>query len=217
MADKTQFPKSSPAELSGEARRTPAAERNTGAILKVLAAHLPASGRALEIASGTGQHAAAFAQNFPAITWTPSDPAPDARRSIAAWVGEAGLENLKPPLDLDVMREHWPAALKGPFDAVLAINLVHISPWAACEGLLRGAGALLQKRGMLYLYGPYRRGGAHTADSNARFEEWLHGQNREWGVRDIGEVERAAATHGLALDAVIAMPANNFSLILRKS
>ncbi len=202
---------------SGAARSAPAAERNTSSILQVLKTHLPASGRALEIASGTGQHAAAFAQNFPAITWVPSDPSPDARRSIAAWAGEAGLENLKSPLDLDVMRDGWTASLEGSLDVVLAINLLHISPWAACEGLLRGAGALLRTQGMLYLYGPYRRGGVHTAESNARFEEWLHGQDRAWGVRDIGEVERAAAIHGLGLDEVIAMPANNFSLILRKS
>ncbi|GBE43604.1 MAG TPA: DUF938 domain-containing protein [Rhizobiales bacterium] len=213
MADKVQIPGKS----TGAARRAPAAGRNTGPILQVLKTQLPASGRALEIASGTGQHAAAFARSFPAITWIPSDPSPDARHSIAAWVEEAGLGNLEAPLDLDVMQEHWPAAAEGPFDAVLAINLIHISPWAACQGLLRGAGALLPERGMLYLYGPYRRGGAHTAGSNVRFEEWLHGQNREWGVRDVGEVERAAATHGLCLDAVIEMPANNFSLVLRKS
>lgn len=212
MADKPRISGKS----AGAARRAPAADRNTDSILQVLKTHLPASGRALEIASGTGQHAAAFAQNFPAITWIPSDPSPESRHSIAAWAGETGLENLRPPLDLDVMQEHWPPAREGPFDVVLAINLVHISPWAACLGLLRGAAELLHSRGMLFLYGPYKRDGAHTAGSNVRFEEWLRGQDPEWGVRDIGEVERAAAAHDLLLDAVIAMPANNFSLILRK-
>jgi len=212
MADKIQISGKS----TGAARRAPAADRNTAPILEVLKTQLPSSGRALEIASGTGQHAAAFAQNFPEITWVPSDPSPEARRSIAAWGAETGLENLEAPRDLDVMQEHWPGAAGGPFDILLAINLVHISPWAACAGLLRGAGELLHTGGMLFLYGPYRRNGEHTAGSNVRFEEWLHGQDPDWGVRDIGEVERAAAPYGLALDASIEMPANNFSLILRK-
>ena len=213
MADRSQLPKN----FSAAARRAPAADRNTGAILDVLKAHLPSSGRALEIASGTGQHAAAFAQNFPGLTWVPSDPASEARLSITAWAEDSNLANLEPPLDLNVMQEDWPQVAEGPFDVLLAINLVHISPWEACEGLLRGAGALLHTHAMLYLYGPYKRGGVHTADSNARFEEWLHGQDSAWGVRDIGEVEQAAGVHGLSLDRIIEMPANNFSLILRKS
>ena len=213
MADKPQI-LVTPAET---ARRAPAADRNTAAILQTLNMHLPASGQALELASGTGQHAAAFAQEFPGIIWTPSDPSEEARLSIAAWVEQAGLENLNAPRNLDVMNKHWPQAAGGPFDILVAINLVHISPWAACKGLLRGAGALLESKGMLFLYGPYKRAGAHTAESNVRFEEWLHGQDPAWGVRDIDDVERAAAAHELDLDAVIEMPANNFSLIFRKS
>lgn len=213
MADKPQMTDAS----IDAARNAPAAERNTDVILEVLRGQLPSSGRALEVASGTGQHAAAFARNFPGIDWIPSDPSAESRDSIAAWVGNTDLGNLELPLDIDVTKEHWPKAAEGPFDILLAINLVHISPWAACRGLLRGAGELLRGQGMLFLYGPYKRDGEHTADSNARFEEWLHGQDPEWGLRDIGEVECEAKSHGLSLDGIIDMPANNFSLILRKT
>lgn len=197
-------------------QHAPAAARNTGPILEVLNAQLPASGRALEIASGAGQHAVAFAQNFPDIAWQPSDPEANARASIAARRQQAGLKNLEPPLDIDVMQERWPDALERPFDALLAINLIHISPWAACAGLLSGAGELLGAGGLMFLYGPYKKDGIHTAASNVRFEAWLQAQNPEYGVRDIGDVAREAGKHGLRLDDAVAMPANNFSLILRK-
>ncbi len=170
----------------------------------------------MEIASGSGQHVAAFAKSFPGIDWTPSDPDEHARDSISAWREKAALENLAPPLDLDVTCARWQEPLEGPLDAVLAINLVHIAPWSVTLGLLRGAGELLVPGGLLYLYGPYRKDGAHTAPSNIKFEKWLKDQNEEWGVRDMGEVEHAAEKSGLHPEQAQEMPANNFSLIFRK-
>lgn len=197
-------------------QHAPAAERNTRPILDVLKQHLPEQGRVLEIASGTGQHAVAFARAFPNIEWVPSDPDISARESIAAWAEEARLPNLQPPREIDVTRPGWPKGAGGPFDVILAINLVHISPWAATLGLLKGAGRLLTPGGILYLYGAYRREGEHTSESNIRFEEWLKAQSPEYGVRDMADVEQEANAHGLALADVIEMPANNFSLIFRK-
>ncbi len=203
------------AEGTQDRRHAPSAERNTEPILAVLKQHLPASGRVLEIASGTGQHVVAFAGAFPGIEWWPSDPAADARASIAAWRHDAGLDTVRPPLDIDVTRPDWEHGLEGPFAAILAINLVHISPWPAAQGLLRGAAALLGPEGLLYLYGAYMRDGAHTAPSNIDFDAWLRGQDPRWGVRDMGDMEREAAAHGLRLTAVEPMPANNFSLVFR--
>ena len=197
-------------------RNAPAAERNTSPILDVLKAHLPASGHALEVASGMGQHAATFARRFPDIVWQPSDPDIEARASIAAWAEQAGVHNLLPPLDIDVTHPGWHEAVEPPLTAIIAINLMHISPWAVTEGLLRGAGLLLAPGGVLYLYGPYTVGGEHTAQSNVRFEEWLKSLSPEYGVRDMADVEREANTHGLTLSDVVDMPANNFSLVFRK-
>ncbi len=197
-------------------QHAPSATRNSAVILEVLKKHLPETGRALEIASGSGQHAAAFAITFPGIDWFPSDPDERARDSITVWSEDAGAENLNPPLDIDVTRALWHGEVEGPFNALLAINMVHIAPWAVTVGLLRGAGELLVRDGLLYLYGPYRRDGAHTAQSNVKFDEWLKGQNEAWGVRDMSEVERQAELSGLLLGEVIDMPANNFSLIFRK-
>ena len=194
----------------------PAAARNTGPIVDVLRGVVPEAGRALEIASGTGQHAAAFAMAFPGIEWQPSDQDPAARDSIAARVEETGLGNLRRPLDIDVMRARWVDAAGGEPDLIVCINMIHISPWAACEGLMEGAGMLLREGGLLYLYGPYRRDGAHTAPSNADFDESLRSRDPAWGVRDMGEVAAVAAASGMTLESMVAMPANNFSLIFRK-
>ena len=207
----------------GEETRTvrkqyaPAAARNAGPIVDVLRGCLPETGRALEIASGTGQHAAAFAGAFPGIVWHPSDPDGAARDSIAAWVEERALDNLRPPLNIDVMRAGWADATGGEFDVIVCINMVHISPWAACEGLMDGAGTLLAKGGLLYLYGPYRRGGEVLAPSNVAFDQSLRSHNPDWGIRDRDEVETVAAERGLVLTQVIEMPANNHSLIFRKT
>ncbi len=193
-----------------------AAARNTVPILDVLGAILPETGRALEIASGTGQHAAAFAGAFPGIGWQPSDRDAAARNSIAAWVVESGLGNLLPPVDIDVMNAGWPDTVAGELDLIVCINMIHISPWEACEGLMDGAGKLLREGGLLYLYGPYKRDGGHTAPSNAAFDESLRGRNPAWGIRDMGDVEAAAGGRGMALENTVAMPANNFSVIFRK-
>lgn len=220
MNDKPHSPYLVAASEETRARRkhhAEAAARNTVPILEVLHGILPAGGRALEIASGTGQHSAAFAEAFPGIDWQPSDPAMEARDSIAAWGAESGLANLRPPLEIDVMQTGWQNGVAGPLDLIVCINMIHIAPWAACLGLMEGAGALLRAGGILYLYGPYKRGGEHTASSNAAFDESLRGRNPAWGVLDMGDVSAAAEAHGMSLEASIAMPANNFSVIFRKA
>jgi len=198
------------------AQCAPASERNRGPILAVLRRFLPPQGLVLEIASGTGQHAAAFAAAFPKLSWQPSDPSQAARASIAAWKDETGLANLRPPLDIDVCRLDWDLEITEPVCAVLCINMIHIAPWAACEGLLRGAGRLLAEGGVLYLYGPYRRDNAHTAPSNAEFDRALRAENPAWGVRDLETVVAQAGANGLILTEIVPMPANNFSLIFTR-
>ncbi len=195
-------------------RFAPAAARNRDAIAEVLARILPAEGLVLEVASGTGEHVVWFAEHFPDLVWQPSDPSPAARRSIAAWTDHAGRDNIRPPLDLSADGIDWPIAAA---DAVLCINMVHISPWAATEGLLTGAVRLLPPGGPLYLYGPYKRDGAHTAPSNADFDESLRARDPDWGVRDMETVIAAAESAGLIFEEAVPMPANNFSLILRRA
>ncbi len=191
-----------------------AAERNRDPILAVLSRVLPAAGTVLEVASGTGQHAAYFAPRLPRLVWQPSDPDPEMRASIAAWVAGTGAGNLKPPLDLDVLSPSWPVESAA---VVVAINMIHIAPWAACEGLLAGAGRLLDGGGILYLYGPFHVDGRATAPSNADFDDSLRRRNPEWGVRDVGDVVAAAAAHGLELSETVDMPANNMSVVLRRA
>ncbi|MEZ4366226.1 MAG: DUF938 domain-containing protein [Kofleriaceae bacterium] len=192
-------------------RHSPAAERNRAPILEVLRRVLPTHGRVLELASGSGQHAVAFASALPGITWQPSDPDADARASIAAWRAEAALPNLAAPLDLDVTAPAWPV---DPVDAVVAVNLVHISPWAATEALFAGAARVLRPGGVVVLYGPYRIDG-DTAPSNLAFDADLRARDPAWGVRELREVVAAADGCGLALAEVIAMPANNHVVVLR--
>lgn len=194
----------------------PAADRNTAPILDVLRDAVTPTGRALEIASGTGQHVTAFAAAFPEILWQPSDPDSGARVSVDAWVADSGLPNLAPALALDVTAERWDGALEPGLDLMVCINMIHISPWAACEGLLRGAGRLLRADGLLYLYGPYKQDGSHTAPSNEAFDESLQARNPQWGVRDLADVTAAAAEQGLSLDRTVEMPANNFSVLLQR-
>jgi SAM-dependent methyltransferase len=206
-----------PFELSGEgesARRSaPHVARNAGPIAGILADVLPERGLVLEIASGTGEHALHFARAFPRLLWQPSDPAPAALRSIEAWRADAGLFNLLPAVSLDARAAEWPIAAA---DAVLAINMVHISPWSATAGLMRGAGRLLAPGAPLYLYGAYRRAGIETAPSNAAFDANLKARDPEWGLRDLDDVAAEAARHGFALERVVEMPANNLSVIFRK-
>jgi hypothetical protein len=194
-------------------RVAPAAERNRLAIAEVLQEVLPPSGLILEIASGSGQHATFFAQTFPALTWQPSDVDPDARASIAAYRSEGGLPNLQAPLRLDASEADWPIARA---DAVVCINMIHISPWAACLGLLRGAARVLPPAGPLVLYGPFSIDGDFIADSNIAFDQRLRAENPLWGVRELRDVQRAAADEGLRLDRCVPRPANNHVVVFRR-
>ncbi|HVL58649.1 MAG TPA: DUF938 domain-containing protein [Burkholderiaceae bacterium] len=191
-------------------RCAPAAERNKQPILQVLRDVLPPAGLVLEVGSGTGQHAVHFAAELPQLRWQPSDPDPAARDSIRQWIADAGAANVEPPLELDVRREPWPLARA---DAVVAINVIHIAPWEAAKSLIAGAARILPPGGVLFLYGPYRRGGAHTAPSNAAFDAQLRAQDPRWGVRDLEDVEALAAASDLSLDRIVEMPANNLSVV----
>jgi uncharacterized protein DUF938 len=196
-----------------DARRSaPATERNREPIFDVLARVLPAAGLVLEVASGTGEHAVFFAARLPQLAWQPTDLDAGNRASIAAWRERAALPNLRAPLALDATATDWPVERA---DAVVCINMIHIAPWAACAGLLRGAERVLPPGAPLVLYGPYRRGGRHTAPSNEAFDRGLRAQDAAWGVRDLDEVTRVAGDHGLGLDEIVAMPSNNLSVIFR--
>ena len=195
-------------------RSAPAAERNRGPIADILRGLLPAKGLVLEVASGTGEHALHFAREFPHLLWQPSDPEPVSLRSIEAWRSESGLFNLLPPVALDARAADWPVKAA---DAIVCINMVHISPWSATAGLMRGAARLLQPGAPLYLYGPYRQAGVETAPSNEAFDADLRARNPEWGLRGVEQVADEAARHALALERVVPMPANNLSLLFRKA
>jgi SAM-dependent methyltransferase len=194
-------------------RSAPHVARNAEPIAAVLAELLPERGLVLEIASGTGEHALHFARAFPALAWQPSDPDPLALASIAAWREEAALPNLLPPLRLDAAAAAWPIDAA---DAILCINMVHISPWAATEGVMHGAARLLVPGAALILYGPYRRANAPTAPSNEAFDQSLKGRNPQWGLRILEDVQAEAAKNGLAFDRLFEMPANNLMLAFRK-
>jgi hypothetical protein len=198
----------------GDQRRVaPATARNRDPILEVLRRELPPRGTVLEIASGSGEHVVHFAAALPALIFRPSDPEPSARASIDAWSAASGVINVLPAIALDAAAPAWPIASA---DAVLCINMVHIAPWAATLGLVAGAARILPGGGLLYLYGPYKRGGFHTAPSNEAFDENLRGQDPQWGIRDLEAVAAAAAEAGFAAPTVVEMPANNLSLILRR-
>ena len=189
---------------------SPAALRNRDPILDILKSVLPDSGIVLEIASGSGEHIVHFAAAMPELIWQPSDPSEAARASIAAWLAAERAANILPPLDVDASTHDWPVAAA---DAVLAINMVHISPWAPTLGLLAGAARLLPAGGPLFLYGPYMRGAEPMAASNIAFDADLKARNPEWGIRDLDAVAAAADTLGLSLDRVVEMPANNLSVV----
>ena len=198
---------------SADARTAPAVARNRDAILTVLRRVLPPKGIVLEIASGTGEHAVHFALALPDLTWQPSDPDESARKSITAHRERAELPNLLPPLELDASKDKWPLARA---DAIVAINMIHITPWAATEGLMAGAGRILLPGGIVYLYGPYKEKGQHTAPSNALFDADLTARNAEWGVRNLDDVRALASKHKFDFVERASMPANNLSVVFRK-
>lgn len=195
-------------------RFAPAAARNREPILAVLKRYLPSQGLVLEIASGTGEHATFFAQSCdPRLVFQPTDPDPMARSSINAWTSTLGLTNVRPAIALDAVSENWPITAA---NAVININMIHISPWAATEGLVRGAARILPAGGVMYLYGPYRMGGRHTAPSNETFDADLRSRNAEWGVRDVEAVADLAIANGFDAPMIEQMPANNLSVLFRR-
>jgi SAM-dependent methyltransferase len=191
----------------------PAPERNKVPILEVLQRALPSQGRLLEVASGSGQHAAYFARALPGWTWLPSDIDPRNLASITAYVAEAELPNLEPPRALDVLSDDWQV---GELDALFNANMIHIAPWECCAGLMRGAGRNLRPGGVLVLYGPFRIGGDHTAPSNREFDLDLRRRDPRWGVRDLETVVELAAAAGLRHRETIAMPANNQCVVFER-
>ena len=191
----------------------PAAARNREPIADVLAQELPASGKVLEVASGTGEHVIHFAARFPHLQWQPSDPDAKARSSIAAWVAESGLGNVAPPLAIDAAAAEWPVHQA---DAIVCINMVHISPVSASEGLLRAAGRLLRQGAPLVFYGPWIEPGVETVASNLAFDASLKARDPAWGLRDTAWMDALAAAQGFVRTRRVAMPANNIMLVYRK-
>ncbi len=196
------------------AELSPAVARNRDPILAVLRQVLPATGTVLEIASGSGEHAAYFAANLPGITWQPSDQDAEYLASVAAHREMARLPNLLAPLVLDVTAVPWPIARA---DAVVCCNMIHIAPWSAAEALMAGAGRVLGSGGVLYLYGPYREADVPAAPSNEAFDRSLRSRNLAWGLRDAGDVVALAARNGLNFVERVAMPSNKLSQVCRKN
>jgi SAM-dependent methyltransferase len=190
----------------------PAADRNKQPLLQQLQRLLPPQGIALEIASGTGQHIAWFAQGLPEWTWLSSDRQEDFRASIAAWT--QGLANVRPPLALDVL-ESWPEL--PPLDAVYCANMLHIAPWPTCEGLMRGAARVLKPEGLLLTYGPYQQADVATAPGNVAFDADLRARNPAWGLRSVEALAEVAREVGLRLRERVGMPANNLLLVFGRA
>ncbi len=191
----------------------PATLRNRAPIIDVLRTILPSDGLVIEVASGSGEHVVAFARAFPQLIWQPSDISDAALGSIRAWTREAGADNVRPPVRLDALDRPWPVESA---DAIVCINMVHISPWEATEGLMAEAARILPPGAPLYLYGPFRRTGEAFAPSNQAFDADLRLRNPDWGVRELDEVTALASAAGLDLDRIVEMPANNLSVIYRR-
>ena len=197
------------------ARAAPSTARNRDPILLVLKPRLPAAGLVLEVASGFGEHAVYNAAALPGLQWQPTDWDAASLPGIEAWRAHAALPNLLPPLQLDAAcPDSWPLERA---DVVVNINMIHISPWAATEGLMIGAGRILPPGGLLFLYGPYIEAEAKTAPSNLAFDQSLRSRDPAWGIRHLDQVKALAATQGLALAERIAMPANNLALFFRRT
>jgi SAM-dependent methyltransferase len=203
---------------TGDARQfSPSAARNSGPIRDVLAGILPDDGIVLEIGSGTGEHVTGLAKAFPSLVWLPSDPDPTSRTSIEAWIAAEGVANVRAPATIDVREALWGVEGDAPFAAMISLNMIHIAPWQAALGLVAGAGRLLRPQGILYLYGPFMMGGAHTAPSNAAFDADLKLRDPSWGVRDVDDLAAEATSRGLELRNIVQMPANNLSLVFVKT
>jgi len=194
----------------------PATQRNRKPILEILLRVLPPEGNILEVASGTGEHAVFFAPHLAPRCWIPSDRDPQLRASTAAWRNYFQVTNLQLPLDIDATQSRWAIEDEAiEIQALVNINMIHIAPWSACWGLMAGANRLLPPGGILYLYGPFKQGGKHTAPSNSTFDQFLRSQNSQWGVRDLDEVVAVAKSNNLELQATFAMPANNLSVVFQ--
>ena len=191
----------------------PASERNSKPILSVLKKILPQTGLLLEIASGSGQHAAYFAPNFPRLTWQPTEPDPDCRASIKAWIKHVHTKNINMPINLDVTSYPWPVS---EADAIFSSNMIHITPWDCCLGLMAGAGQTLKPSGTLILYGPFLINGRKTATSNVQFDHSLKKRNIHWGIRNLDKVIHSANACGMKCSDIVEMPANNLIVILKK-
>lgn len=205
---------SSDTATPGEQRHAPATMRNRDAIVDLLRDILPDHGTILEIASGTGEHAVYFGQTFPHLTFQPSDPDPACCQSIAAWTKREAVANVLPPLQLDAQAAEWDVPEPA---AILCINMVHISPWESSIGLFEKAGKLLDPGAPFYLYGPYLRDDVETAPGNRDFERSLKSRNLRWGLRDVADMDALATRNGFVRESLVEMPANNISLIYRKS
>ncbi len=199
-----------PRKLADDRLEAPSVQRNRDAILETLAPLLDGEAKVLEIASGTGEHAVFLGSRLPRVEWQPSDPEPERRRSIRAWIAHTNVVNVRPPLCLHTQRDPWPP---GPFDGIVCINMLHISPWPSCRSLMEGGRRVLKPTGFLYIYGPFKREGRHTSSSNASFDRWLRKHDSAWGVRDVEAIQREADRVGLKRKAIIEMPADNLSLI----
>lgn len=193
----------------------PATGRNREPIADALTPHLFDGARVLEVASGTGQHVAYFAQRFPGVHFQPADREAEFRASIVSWVRHAGVSNVAAPLDIDTTAGPFPVA-PDSVDVVLCSNMIHIAPWAACVGLLSGTAHVLADDGKLILYGPFKLNGEHTAPSNHAFDDSLKSRNSQWGVRDLADVTKLAQAHGLVRVQQTAMPANNLLVVFQK-
>ncbi len=206
----------SPQNSETARRDAPATRRNAAAILEVLRETLPEAGTILEIGSGTGQHASAFAPALAPRLWLPSDPDPGQRASIAAWIADMDPPRPLPPRAIDAAAPEWDVRAEDNITAITSANVIHISPWSTSQGLIAGAGRILPPGGVLHFYGPFKRGGVHTTDSNAAFDASLRARDPAWGVRDLDDIKALAKTAGLILDRVIDMPSNNFSVVFKR-
>ena len=193
---------------------SPSTERNRTHILPILRRLLPDAAEVLEVGSGTGEHAVYFCAHIPGLRWQPTDADPGAMDSVLAWIAHSGLPAIAMPLKLDLNSACWPVHHA---DAIVAINVLHYTPWSSTEALFCGAARVLAGNGIVFCYGPYRRGNTHTAPSNLAFDEWLHSIDPRFGVRDLEAVEAEARKHDFRLDEIVEMPSNNLSLVFRRA